>query len=1524
MNKALKPVFLMLAFLFTLLTDCFLLPASAAEPEPTLSTVYLSDAGNDANTGESETQAFRTMDKAMESLGDAGGTVWISGQFTFMGEEYTEAPHSGKVTVTGGTLVFPDKYRYQLGGSTLFEEVTVRHNGEMTFAAAFHPIEFGEKVETVNTGSADTGIYVAGGFYEPEKISVTDLDSHITIRSGSYYAVCGFSRKMKSGTATQTYTGTSHILIEGGEIREVYGAALENHYCANTEITVNGGRIGTVFAAGDKTRRINGDADIYLKGGSVDTVNINNVVGHAGLFLDGGTLGTACRSYGSIAIEGLCANSVLTLQYNSILYSETQVQELGKDFDEIIPFGRVFVKADGTGDGLSETTPTSSLSDAFSLLAHGGGSILILGEYPVPADFQEPAHSSRIVISGSEDSALLFEDNAVYRVNGPLVLESILLNNRGDLMMDADEFSFTSESGCRSLDSSRITVRGREISVHDGSFGRILCESVADLTGGRADQIILNGDSELNVLGGSAGVIYLPDSGNQTVRLMGGSVDMFANHTEKNHGGERTLYYNSLRYTEGQIDGYRPFFDRVEGSRVVFAADDGTGTGSSPTDAVNNLESAIRVLDGEDGSVVICGQLSVTDEVKLPAHRGTVTVTSLFAGIDYRRTNSAQINFSADLTLGGPSRFADITFEMRASSRSIYCNGNSTVFDTGIQVEKQVGVSNYLSVNGGGFERVADNDSYLLILNCGRYNIVRGGNADPLWSSHGGYRASQRNADVTVQVNGGEYFGYFCLAGDGEVSGDFDLTVNDGDFRAGIYGTGNNCAAFSGNLSVALNNGVFRSAIAPATSTVPVLSGNWELDLNGGNFQRVTDVKGTKNFEGNMHSTWNVNPAIDISAQETGTTTFQNYLRSGADPWLFLHDGYYYLTITGGTQISVFKAMNFEDLATAPPIVIFKPEAGQEYSRNLWSPEIHYFSETEAGEENAGWYLYIACDDGDNNNHRLYVLKSLSGTPEGPYGNPETGEENVPVKVKNPDDPEFNTGWCAGQTVLRCNGRNYAMWVDEIWEEPVNGEQRRYQVEYLCEMQTPWILKGQKAMICQPTLDWEKQGATTSGNKIYPEVVEGGTAVYGPNGEVYIIYSGSGYWTTFYSLGQLKLIGEDPLAYDSWEKSPEPIFSKSNEVNGCGHASYTTSPDGKSLWICYHAYTGTDTQSGRFVFVEPYTVGSEGVVVGNGSGHPQPISTEMTMDVNPKPLEEKISGWDNSAEPTEPFPEGIFAAESVSLKGSSQIVGDVGTNAVEAGSVNFAWSAGIDGDLWISPTADPTEVVSGERPDPTENVSGEIRTLPAEREYPLPEFPEFPDPMDKGDLVAGWRPEGSHIIEESGTYGMIDVTNELTVNVGEEDVEIVADRLSVTGNGRILVNRTGNGRLILYVAERLELAGSGKINPDGGYDDVCLYYAGEEALTFGGSTVWTGSLFAEKADVILSGSGAVTGHIVTGGNTVHLSGNGRIDAGVLYAPNAILRVTGSGSIRGVVIVHNLELSGSARIRYDDSIESEPQ
>ena len=177
-------------------------------------------------------------------------------------------------------------------------------------------------------------------------------------------------------------------------------------------------------------------------------------------------------------------------------------------------------------------------------------------------------------------------------------------------------------------------------------------------------------------------------------------------------------------------------------------------------------------------------------------------------------------------------------------------------------------------------------------------------------------------------------------------------------------------------------------------------------------------------------------------------------------------------------------------------------------------------------------------------------------------------------------------------------------------------------------MTNPWTITGNSYVICKPEYDWEMHGhaiSQTSG-KIWPRVVEGGTAVYGDNGEVYIIYSGSGYWTTFYALGQLKYTGGDPLNINNWEKSPEPIFSKNSQINGCGHASYVTDTSGQR-WICYHAYTGKNTDSGRDAFVEPYSVDANGVTVGNGTKHPADLATVYTADLNPMSLADKTSGF---------------------------------------------------------------------------------------------------------------------------------------------------------------------------------------------------------------------------------------------------------------------------------------------------------
>ena len=70
-----------------------------------------------------------------------------------------------------------------------------------------------------------------------------------------------------------------------------------------------------------------------------------------------------------------------------------------------------------------------------------------------------------------------------------------------------------------------------------------------------------------------------------------------------------------------------------------------------------------------------------------------------------------------------------------------------------------------------------------------------------------------------------------------------------------------------------------------------------------------------------------------------------------------------------------------------------------------------------------------------------------------------------------------------------------------------------------------------------------------------------------------------------------------------------------------------TDADG-TKWACYHAYLGKDTSTKRNSFIEPYYVSADGVEIGNRSGHPAPLDTVYTINVNKTPLGKKISGFD--------------------------------------------------------------------------------------------------------------------------------------------------------------------------------------------------------------------------------------------------------------------------------------------------------
>ena len=342
------------------------------------------------------------------------------------------------------------------------------------------------------------------------------------------------------------------------------------------------------------------------------------------------------------------------------------------------------------------------------------------------------------------------------------------------------------------------------------------------------------------------------------------------------------------------------------------------------------------------------------------------------------------------------------------------------------------------------------------------------------------------------------------------------------------------------------------------------------------------------------------------------TVEFKNPVCRGADPWMFVHNEYYYLCCTAGTVIRLYRSKDpskIHDEVLSENVIAFAPRENEMWSKNLWSPEIHYFSEEDFGESFAGWYMFVACDDGFNVNHRMYVLKCEDkNSPFAPYGNPVTGERYVPEKVVSPTDEHLNDGWRCGQTLLRHEKDVYSMWVDEVGRQTMDFHQRIR----IAKMINPYTA-GEAHILCRPTEEWEMHGfGANKEGKIHPKVVEGGTAIYGDDGKIYVIYSGSGYWTKYYALGHMVLNGSDPANESDWVKDTDPIFSMSDEVFGCGHASYFKDAAGKR-YICYHAYLSPDRTGGRYVFIEPYRIENGRVIIGDGSLKPAPLSTVQTI-----------------------------------------------------------------------------------------------------------------------------------------------------------------------------------------------------------------------------------------------------------------------------------------------------------------------
>ena len=308
------------------------------------------------------------------------------------------------------------------------------------------------------------------------------------------------------------------------------------------------------------------------------------------------------------------------------------------------------------------------------------------------------------------------------------------------------------------------------------------------------------------------------------------------------------------------------------------------------------------------------------------------------------------------------------------------------------------------------------------------------------------------------------------------------------------------------------------------------------------------------------------------------TATFRNPLKlDGADPFLTYHDGWYYLSATAGTDISLRRARRIGELKDAPDEVVWRDDAPGRF-RDMWAQEFFQLD----GPNGRRWYLYYTASDGADDHHRMFVCESAGDDLRGPYT----------LKAKLQTDPD-DAWYAIDGSVLRLpDGRLYFLWCGK--PSPAG------QGLYISRMTDPWTLTG-------PRVSLPAEGFGCD------EVREGPVTIQ-RNGKIFLLYSACDTGKPDYKLGML-VAGDDADLMDptSWVQHPAPVFARSDErgVYGPGHNNFFQSPDGTEDWIVYHAKTESGyTYRERSARAQKFTWGTDGMP---DFGRPLSLDTEIEV-----------------------------------------------------------------------------------------------------------------------------------------------------------------------------------------------------------------------------------------------------------------------------------------------------------------------
>ncbi|MBQ2862927.1 MAG: hypothetical protein IJE84_02010, partial [Clostridia bacterium] len=339
--------------------------------------------------------------------------------------------------------------------------------------------------------------------------------------------------------------------------------------------------------------------------------------------------------------------------------------------------------------------------------------------------------------------------------------------------------------------------------------------------------------------------------GNATIKLLGGTFNMQGNGAKngvidvcQDSNGKfdgnyhleisdkATVGYKSIGSTgvtgTATLDVPSSLVGKTTGFvRDVYVSDAGNDTngGTSASDAYKTLKKAAEAVADNGGTIVVCGNTTVTGDLVLEAAKKEVKITSQYKNENYKA--SAVLTIEGALAIQSKVTFDDITL---GGSGTLYANSSVLTLGEGTAADGSLNVS--ASAPSG--ESVTGGQA---IVQGGFYNVASAGSV--------GGRGAASVSGTLVSVEGAKVK-VLCVSGGNDVSGSAVASILKGEVTDGIYGVyGTGEAKISGTAIVEISGGKIGGKIAAVSDGITgKADGTYELSLLGGDITSVSKISG--------------------------------------------------------------------------------------------------------------------------------------------------------------------------------------------------------------------------------------------------------------------------------------------------------------------------------------------------------------------------------------------------------------------------------------------------------------------------------------------------------------------------------------------------------------------------------------------------------------------------------------------------------------------------------------------------------